>query len=132
MKALGKSLLIEFFNCDSKILDDLKGLETILLESARISGATIIKSVFHQFSPHGVSGVVVIAESHFSIHTWPEYNYCAIDIFTCGESIDSDKAAQFLKQALGAQSLSVVDIKRGVLDLPGETLKHKHEVCVDE
>jgi len=81
--------------------------------------------VFHQFNPHGVSGVVVIAESHFSIHTWPEYGYCALDIFTCGEQIDSDLALQFLKQAFKAKSMSIVELKRGTLDVPEGELKHK-------
>ena len=127
MKALGITVLIELYNCNSGIINDEKKMEKILLESVRISGATIIKSVFHKFSPHGVSGVVVIAESHFSIHTWPEYNYCAVDFFSCGEDIDLEKAANFLKEKCYAESLSVVEIKRGVLNIPESKLKHKQE-----
>jgi len=93
-----------------------------------ISGATALNSTFHKFSPHGVSGVVVISESHFSIHTWPEYGYCALDIFTCGTEIKSEKALDFLKEELGAGSISVTEVKRGILDFPVKLL-HKPEVC---
>mgnify|MGYP001592053285 CR=1 FL=1 len=125
MKALGNHILVELYDCDINIINDSSKVEEFLLESAKISGATIIKSIFHKFNPHGVSGVIVIAESHFSIHTWPEYGYCALDIFTCGDKIDSEKALNYLKQKLKCQSISVVETKRGVLNLPVGKLKHK-------
>jgi S-adenosylmethionine decarboxylase len=96
--------------------------------AADISGATIIKSVFHKFSPHGISGVIVIAESHFSIHTWPEFGYCALDIFTCGDKIDNYKALNFLKKEFGTKNISVVESKRGILDMPVEKIRHKPDV----
>jgi S-adenosylmethionine decarboxylase len=125
MKSLGKHLIIELFQCDSTILNDPKTLEHHLLAAVRLSGATIIQPLFHQFSPHGVTGVVVVAESHFSLHTWPEYGYCALDIFTCGDSINADQALDYLKDSLKAASVSVMEIKRGVLDLPQSEIKHK-------
>jgi S-adenosylmethionine decarboxylase len=125
MKALGKHLIVELYDCDKHLIDRVDQVEDILVEAVKVSKATIIKPVFHQFNPHGVSGVVVIAESHFSIHTWPEYGYCALDIFTCGEQIDSDLALQFLKQAFKAKSMSIVELKRGTLDVPEGELKHK-------
>ena len=125
MKSLGKHLIVELYDCDADRINDVAQVERILLEAVKLSNATIIQPVFHQFSPHGVSGVVVIAESHFSIHTWPEYRYCALDIFTCGEQIDADVSLRYLKNELGAGSMSVVDIKRGVLDIPSEELRHK-------
>ena len=125
MKSLGKHLIIELFHCDSGILNDLKALEYQLLEAVRISGATIIKPFFHQFSPHGITGVVVVAESHFAIHTWPEYGYCALDIFTCGEQIKAQDALEYLKKNLRAESVSVMETKRGVLDLPQSEIRHK-------
>ena len=100
-------------------------VEKILVEAVKLSNATIVQPVFHQFSPHGISGVVVIAESHFSIHTWPEYGYCAVDLFTCGEQLDTDRSLQFLKEHFQADSMSVVEIKRGVLDIPSGELRHK-------
>ncbi len=125
MKSLGKHLIVELYECNRDLINDVAQVEKILVEAVERSKATIVQPVFHQFSPHGVSGVVVIAESHFSIHTWPEYGYCALDIFTCGDLIDSDASLQFLKERFGAGSLSVVDIKRGVLDVPSSQLRHK-------
>lgn len=118
MQALGNHLIVELYNCDPKLIDDKEFVQQILHEGARISGAHILKEVFHKFSPQGVTGVVVIAESHFSIHTWPEYGYCSVDIFTCGDSIDSEKALKYIKEKLRSENISVSQIKRGLLDLP--------------
>ena len=124
MKSLGKHLVIELFQCDSAILNDPRTLEYHLLAAVRLSGATVIQPLFHQFAPHGVTGVVVVAESHFSLHTWPEYGYCALDIFTCGDSINGLQALDYLKKSLQAGNVSVMEIKRGVLDLPQSEIKH--------
>jgi S-adenosylmethionine decarboxylase len=125
MKSLGKHLIVELYDCLSDVINDVARVEEILVEAAEISKATVVRPVFHQFSPHGVSGVVVIAESHFSIHTWPEYGYCALDIFTCGDQIDPSICLSFLKSQFGAKALSVMEIKRGTLDVPSGDLKHK-------
>jgi len=125
MKGLGNHLLIELYDCNIDTINDAGKVEQILTEAVKVSGASIIKPLFHKFNPHGVSGVVVIAESHFSIHTWPEYGYCALDIFTCGDDIDSQKALKFLREKLEAKSISVVETKRGILDLPVEKIRHK-------
>lgn len=127
MKSLGNHLIIELYDCNADIINDLHKVENILMESVNISGAEIIAPVFHKFNPHGVSGVIVIAESHFSIHTWPEYGYCAVDIFTCGDTINSQKALIFMKKAFEAKSISVVETKRGILNLPVEKIKYKPE-----
>ncbi|MBN1697109.1 MAG: S-adenosylmethionine decarboxylase proenzyme [Spirochaetales bacterium] len=130
MKALGNHLLIELYNCDSGIINDLRRIQSVMLEAVRVAGATVIQPVFHQFNPHGISGVVVIAESHFSIHTWPEYGYCALDIFTCGDEMDSARAVEYLKEEFCAGSLSIMEVKRGTLDIPKEKLLHKPvELC---
>ncbi len=125
MKSLGNHLIIELYDCKTDIINDLRKIEEILIKSVNLSGAEIIKPVFHKFNPHGVSGVVVIAESHFSIHTWPEYGYCAVDIFTCGDTIDSHKALTYMRKAVDAKSISVVETKRGILHLPVEKIKYK-------
>ena len=75
---------------------------------------TVIKSFFHAFSPHGITGMIIITESHFSIHTWPEYGYAAVDIFTCGTRVDPWKAADFLKEHLEASEIQVRDFRRGI------------------
>jgi S-adenosylmethionine decarboxylase len=125
MKSLGHHLIIELYDCDSKIINNHDLVEEIMSESARISGATIVTQAFHKFNPHGVSGVIVISESHFSIHTWPEFGYCALDVFTCGEVIDNKKAVDYMKEHFKAKSLSVMEMKRGVLNLPVDKLIHK-------
>jgi len=133
MQALGRHVIAELYDCDKELINDHEFIEEIMLRAVEVSGATIVKPVFHKFNPHGVSGVVVIAESHFSIHTWPEYGYCALDIFTCGDVIDNYSALTFVKEKLMARGVSVSEVKRGVLNL-GVELKHKPDaqsaVCV--
>ena len=125
MKSLGRHLIIELYQCDSAILNDPKTLEQHFLAAVKLSGATVIHSFFHQFSPHGITGVVVVAESHFAMHTWPEYGYCALDIFTCGESVNGREALYYLKKRLKAANASIMEIKRGILDLPQSQIRHK-------
>lgn len=125
MKSLGLHLIIELFHCDRTILNDQTSLENYLLDAVRLSGASAIQPFFHQFSPHGISGIVLIAESHFAVHTWPEYGYCALDIFTCGEQIKAHEALVFLREKLRAESVSIMEIKRGILDLPQSQIRHK-------
>ena len=96
-------------------MDDLGFLRDAMLKAAIDSGATVLGESFHHFSPQGVSGVVVIAESHLSIHTWPEYGYAAVDIFTCGTSVEPEKAAEVLIEKLGAKNHSLMEIQRGLL-----------------
>ena len=116
MNALGKHLLLELKDCDKEVLNDVAFIKGTLLAAASECGATVLGESFHQFSPQGISGVVVIAESHLFIHTWPEYGYVAADIFTCGNSVQPEKAAQTLIRKLGAKSHSIVEIQRGILD----------------
>jgi len=111
---LGRHLLVDFYDCDNSILDDVTNLEKRLVESAVQANSTVIKSVFHHYSPYGVSGVVVIAESDITIHTWPEYGYAAVDVFTCGDEIDPWKAYEFLKDALEARRFEAREVTRGV------------------
>ncbi len=116
MNALGKHLLLELKDCDKEVLNDVAFLRGTLLAAAVEAGATVLGESFHQFSPQGVSGVVVIAESHLFIHTWPEYGYVAADIFTCGDSVQPGKAAAMLIRKLGAKNHSLIEIQRGILD----------------
>ena len=115
MKALGQHLILEFHGCDRAALASVAGVQEAMLSAARVSGASVIDSVFHKFQPHGVSGVVVIAQSHFAVHTWPEHRYASADLFTCGESIDPWKAINRLKRLFKAAGYSVVNLQRGVL-----------------
>lgn len=125
MKVLGRHLIVEFADCDHAILDDQAALQEHMMEAVRRSGATIVKAVFHRYNPMGVSGVIVIAESHLSIHSWPEYGYAAVDFFTCGEAVDPYLAFEYMKEQLHAQSVSVTDLKRGIPSEIDEVIQHK-------
>ncbi len=114
MKALGTQLAVELFDCDENLLNDNNLLERSLIEAATNAGATVVDSVFHQFNPYGISGAVIIAESHVAIHTWPEYRYAALDIFTCGNEADPDTIAGEVKAVLRAERMEVSRILRGV------------------
>ena len=98
--ALGRQMTVEFYDCDARILADTGRMEQIFTTSARQAGATVISSHFHSFMPQGVSGVVVISESHFAVHAWPEHEYAAVDLFTCGENVDFDCAVKSIAAAL--------------------------------
>jgi S-adenosylmethionine decarboxylase proenzyme len=130
MNALGVHILAEYYGCNSEILNDREKIETYLNQAAVEAGATIVSSAFHTFNPHGISGVVVIAESHLSIHTWPEYGYAAVDIFTCGETVDPWKAFEYLKENLKSEHFSTIEMKRGQLKVVGQKLRHKPEMAV--
>lgn len=124
MKALGRHILAEFFECDTQILNDSHLIEIYMKQAAIDCNATIINSVFQTFNPHGVSGVIVIAESHLAIHTWPEYGYAAIDVFTCGETVDPWAATRSLQELLKAKRVTTVEMKRGEI-VSDTVLQHK-------
>jgi S-adenosylmethionine decarboxylase proenzyme len=112
---LGRHLLAEFYDCDPNILNNADLIEAGMTDAAIESGATIVQKTFHHFSPWGVSGVVVIAESHLAIHTWPEYGYAAVDLFTCGDSVDPLVAYEHLKKAFSAKTAFYSELKRGLI-----------------
>ncbi len=113
---LGRHLLAEFYECNSNILNNVERIETVMKEAALACGATIVGSNFHMFSPYGVSGVVIIAESHLAIHTWPEYGYAAVDLFTCGDSCDPKVAYAYLQEHLASGSAFYSELNRGLLN----------------
>lgn len=117
MDALGRHVLVEFYDCSPDILNDVIAIENNMVAAAKEAGATVINSTFHHFSPFGVSGVVVIQESHLAIHTWPEYRYAAVDLFTCGEPVDPWISYNYLKNAFQAGHGSSMEISRGQLNL---------------
>ncbi len=116
LKMLGRHLLIEYYNCNEKILKDHELVEKFMNEAANLSGATIVNSVFHHFNPYGVSGAVIIQESHLSIHTWPEYGYAAVDVFTCGDNVDPWKAFEHLEKCFESKKVESSEEPRGLTD----------------
>ena len=116
MSALGRHILVEFFGCNPEIMNQVSTIENGMVTAAETAGATVINSTFHHFSPYGVSGVVVIQESHLAIHTWPEYQYAAVDLFTCGDEVNPWKSFDYLKKAFEATSYSALEMRRGSVD----------------
>jgi len=115
LNALGRHLLLELQDCNKEVLDDLDFLKDCLNEAAISCGATVVGESFYHFSPHGVSGVANIAESHISIHTWPEYGYAAVDVFTCGDSVKPEEAVKLITERLEANNCSIIELRRGIV-----------------
>ncbi len=113
MKTIARHLIAEYYDCDQAVLDDSAVIRRHMRMAADHIGATVVGEAFHQYSPQGVSGVLLIAESHLSIHTWPRRGYAAIDIFTCG-GLDPRPGFAMLAKAFGAASTRVQEVLRGL------------------
>ncbi|MDD3268195.1 MAG: adenosylmethionine decarboxylase [Syntrophomonadaceae bacterium] len=122
MQSLGRHVLAEIYGCRFGVLNDIKKVEDIMINAALEAGAEIREFVFHKFSPQGVSGVVVISESHLAIHTWPELGYAAVDVFTCGDKVNPWDACNYLAEMFGADYVNASEIKRGLMEQPEERL----------
>jgi len=109
------------------LLTDVEGVRNVMESAAREANAEILKVAFHRFQPQGVSGVVVIAESHLSIHTWPESGYAAVDFYTCGDHTDPWRACEYAAQKLGATSMLTTEVKRGIASTNGQYTHVVHE-----
>jgi len=116
----GKHYLVDFFGCDPESLRFVAPTREMFLQAASEARATLVAEAFHQFEPEGVSGVLLIAESHLSVHTWPEDCFAAVDIFTCGEEMDAQLAIDVLQRAFGAEEAVVRVHVRGSLEDPPE------------
>lgn len=113
-KVLGWHWLVDYFHC-SKLPTDPLILEAILITAAESAGATVVQSCFHQFSPHGLSGVVVIAESHLAAHTWPEHDVLCLDLFSCSDKINAQVAIDFIAERIQAGKVDRRKMTRGIL-----------------
>ena len=107
-----KHLLLELYQCDREKLDDESFLRCILNRAAKLANATVLNLISNKFEPQGVTAIALLAESHISIHTWPESNYSAVDIFTCGQNMMPEQASQFLIESLIAKEHSLRVIER--------------------
>ncbi len=112
--SLGHHYIVEASGCDPKVISDVSQVQQILVKAAELAGAKVRAVSFHAFPPTGVSGVVVISESHISTHTWPEYGYGALDFYTCGEQVDAEKGFFYAVEAFGASSSQITEITRGI------------------
>jgi S-adenosylmethionine decarboxylase len=117
MRALGRHVLAEFYWCSPEVLNNTVKIEKLMVDAALEAGAEVKEVIFHQFSPQGVSGVVVISESHLAVHTWPEFGYAAVDVFTCGSTVDPWVSCYYLKNQLISKRMVAKEIKRGIFEL---------------
>jgi S-adenosylmethionine decarboxylase proenzyme len=130
VKSLGKHIIVEMYDCDKRKLNNHVQVQKFMVGAAQAAKATVVRADFHQFNPYGVSGAVIIAESHLTIHTWPEYGYAAVDVFTCGDEIDPWVCVQHLIKVFQPKSHQAIEMKRGTLGLPSKMLKHKPDAEV--
>ncbi len=124
----GTHFVVEAAGCSKEILSDPRRIEQIFKDAAKAAKMTVKASYFFRFSPSGVSGSLIVAESHISIHTWPELGYAAIDVYTCGDS-DPEKAVDYILHALGAKHAHVSEIRRGI---PEEDGTYTHTILTWE
>src|SRR5215469_11322339 len=117
--------MVELSDCNAQILSDVDKVGSILVAAAKAANAEVLQTAFHRFTPQGVSGVVVIAASHLSIHTWPEYGYAAMDIYTCGDHTDPWKACRYAAEQFQAKQMLTTEVRRG---LPDEAGVYSHVV----
>ncbi len=113
MRIHARHTLLELRGCDAALLSNAKALKPALVDAVRAGGGTIVTEIFHNFSPHGVSGVIVIAESHVAIHTWPEHGFAAVDIFSCSPDLDQENISRLIATALGAERVEQRAFDRG-------------------
>lgn len=118
MNALGRHILAEIYGCSFDILNNREKIQEIMVNASLEAGAEVREIAFHKFSPQGVSGVVVISESHLTIHTWPELGYAAVDVFTCGENVNPWDACNYLTDKLKAEHMTATEVKRGIFEQP--------------
>ncbi|MGN1402569.1 MAG: adenosylmethionine decarboxylase [Bacillus sp. (in: firmicutes)] len=112
METMGRHVIAELWGCDCEKLNNLMVIEQIFVDAALRSGAEVREVAFHKFAPQGVSGVVIISESHLTIHSFPEHGYASIDVYTCGD-LDPNVAADYIAEALGAQMREHLELPRG-------------------
>jgi S-adenosylmethionine decarboxylase len=123
-ESLGRHILVEAYECDREALDNIRELQKAMETAAEEAGATVVESAFRKFQPHGISGVLIISESHLTIHTWPEYGYAAIDLFTCGCKADPWKAFEHLSSYLKSSRTTSIEIQRGCISSGNDGEEH--------
>ncbi|MCA0969849.1 adenosylmethionine decarboxylase [Halobacillus litoralis] len=114
MDTMGRHVIAELWDCNEEKLNDMSYIEQVFVDAALKAGAEVREVAFHKFAPHGVSGVVIISESHLTIHSFPEHKYASIDVYTCGDRIDPNVAAHFIVEALEAGKNETVEVPRGM------------------
>ncbi len=114
MNTIGHHYIVEASGCSPDVIGKVESVEQILVRAAEVAGVQVWSISFHRFSPNGVSGVVVISESHLALHTWPEYGYVALDIFTCGDDAKPETAVEYALKEFGASTAHITEVTRGL------------------
>jgi len=114
MPSLGSHLLIELYGCDHAALETEEIVGKAMRDAAVESKATVVEQSFHEFKPYGVSGAVIIQESHYTIHTWPEHGYAAVDLFYCGGTVLVHRAVDVLKERFKPTRVKFLVVRRGI------------------
>lgn len=112
-KELGKLYAVDLIACNPERIKFKEEVRDLFLHAVKECGASYIDDIFYQFEPYGVTGIVLIAESHFSLHTWPEEGYVSFDIFTCGTAMKADTAIEILQSGFEADDKKVMILSRG-------------------
>jgi len=131
VNTIGRHYIVEASGCNPEIINDIRKVEDVLVNAARKAHASVVTTAFHRFYPQGVSGVVVVSESHIAVHTWPEKGYAALDIYTCGDHTMPDEAVKYVLKEFGAKSAHVTYIVRGLESSEKEDL-YLHELETKE
>ncbi|MGB2985287.1 MAG: adenosylmethionine decarboxylase [Phycisphaerae bacterium] len=131
MEAIGIHCIAELYDCPPELLDNEAFIKNALREAADRGLATLLHEVSHHFHPQGVTALGLIAESHLAIHTWPEYGYAAVDVFTCGQRANAEKACAYLARALRARRHVLKRLDRGA-ELPEQVALGGRIVAVPE
>ncbi|QKS72022.1 S-adenosylmethionine decarboxylase proenzyme [Paenalkalicoccus suaedae] len=124
MDTMGRHVIAELWECDIDKLNNMDYIERVFVNAALEAGAEVREVAFHKFAPQGVSGVVIISESHLTIHSFPEHGYASIDVYTCGDRIDPNVAADYIAHSLESKKSEVVELPRGMGEI---TLKPRQE-----
>lgn len=114
MPSLGSHLLIELFGCRGDLLKYEHNVGQAMHDAATESKATVVAESFHEFKPYGVSGAVIIQESHYTIHTWPEHGYAAVDLFYCGGTVKVHRAVEVLREKFQPERIKFLVVRRGL------------------
>lgn len=111
---MGRHIIAELWGCNVEKLNDKELIERIFVDAALKAGAEIREVTFHKFAPHGISGVVIISESHLTIHCFPEHGYASVDVYTCGDVMDPNAATDYIADKLESTSYDKMEIPRGM------------------
>lgn len=115
MQRIGRHLILELWGCDAERINSIETIERAMTDTIAACGATLLDIRVYPFTPIGVTGVAILSESHMMIHTWPEHGYAAVDVFTCGQNTDPEKAVPVLRHFFKPEHIQVMEMNRGLI-----------------